>query len=106
MFEKLKQLFRKKTEAQATEPQISFVSLRTNIEAWALEIYKGITIVYLAKPIQYKDPQDPLDQRPPKRQPIYHLFHNNTLIAGEAETLAELKELAHNDIDNNFKDKK
>jgi len=71
----------------------SHIKFKDGIKALAMEEYKGITILYLSKQVDGKD------------QPIYHIFHKREFYFGEADTLEDLEELAHEDINNKFKNK-
>ena len=62
-----------------------------------MELYKGVTILYLLKPKEGGKPEE--------EQFIYHCFYNGIFQFEEAETIEELERLAKSDIDNKFNDK-
>lgn len=66
---------------------VSNIDFRPGIIALAMENYKGINILYLSKPTKSSV------------QPMYHFFYRKEFYAEEADTLDELKQLAHNKID-------
>ena len=76
---------------------LSHIKFKESIKALAMETYKDVTILYLSKP------QTDKTKDPESVQLVYHIFYKKEFYFREAETLEELENLAHNDIDNKFK---
>ena len=102
MFKKIKDAFFSKgskseeTEAPKQEYPLTHIKFRDTIKALAVETYKEVTIMYLAKP----DPENAENM-----QPVYHIFYNKKFYYSTAEqagTLEEVEQLAHDHIDTNF----
>lgn len=96
MWKKIKALF---TKGQVEkEGWVSGLRFGESIKALGMEVYKGITIVYLVKPkkdiLICKTVESIIDQ------PIYHFFHKKEFYYKEADTFEELQRLAQEDIDN------
>jgi len=86
MFKKILSLFKKGQE----QSFVSNVDFKDSIKALGIGRYRGITIMYLSKPVAGKN-----------EQPIYHFWRrqDEDLFFGEADTYEELKILARNEID-------
>lgn len=91
MLQKIKNWFVKKIKEYP-----SHIKFKDGIKALAMEEYKDVTVFYLSKPSLIEAG---------KEQPIYHAFYKREFYFGEADTLEELEEMAHEDIDNKFKNK-
>ncbi len=92
MWNKIKSLFKKDKE----EGWASGMKFRDSIKALGAEVYKDITVIYLAKPIK-NETRDP--GYAPDLQPIYHFWYKKEFYSKEADTYEALLELAHQDID-------
>lgn len=69
---------------------VSGLEYKADIKALGYEEYQGINIIYLSKPG---------DQQGMERQPVYQFFYKKEFYSEEADTLDELKKMAHNKID-------
>lgn len=91
MFDKIKKLFKKEAPVeQSTEGFMSGVRFKDAIKALGMEVYKGVTIVYLEKPS---------DTEADKMKPIYHFWIDKEFYFKEADSYEELQRLAQEQID-------
>ncbi len=71
------------------ENQITGITFRKGIEAKHFEVYKGVTILYVAKSANTE-----------QERIVYHLFvKNNEVSSGEEATLEQTMKLAQRDVD-------
>lgn len=89
MWNKIKNLL-KKLVGGPSAGYVSGVKFKEAIKALGMEAYRGITIIYLAKPSE---------KEAGKLQPIYHYFYKKEFKYAEADTYEELQELAKKEID-------